>query len=190
MQTGFNFIINNNGEISKCFIDKGIHDFKAAVQFISSLPYGRNENKKNLSTIFKDNCGTCSTKHAVLKQLAIENNVENIRLMLVMFKMNSSNTPKVQKQLSLHNLPYIPEAHNFLLIDGHITDCTTTTSSASNFINDIIEETEITPEQITDFKVSFHKNYLEKWLKENNEIRLSLEELWTIREACIADLSM
>ena len=38
------------------------------------------------------------------------------------------------------------------------------------------------------FKVQFHQHYLYNWLKEK-ELPLTLEQLWQIREQCIAYLS-
>ena len=49
--------------------------------------------------------------------------------------------------------------------------------------------TEIESNQITDFKVNYHKQILQKWLSENPQIKLSFNELWTIREQCIEDLA-
>ena len=51
-----------------------------------------------------------------------------------------------------------------------------------------MEEIEIQPSQITDFKVEYHKNYLEKYLQQDPEIKYSLQEFWQIREECIAVL--
>ena len=61
------FKIEQNGEISKEFLSRNILTFSQAALFVSQLPYGRNQNKNNLLTVFTDNCGTCSTKHALLK---------------------------------------------------------------------------------------------------------------------------
>jgi hypothetical protein len=36
--------------------------------------------------------------------------------------------------------------------------------------------------------VTYHKKYLEKWLENNTKIKLSLADLWVIREQCISDL--
>jgi hypothetical protein len=87
-----NFTITAQGEISQNFLAIGITTFTDACNYIKHLPYGRNNNKYNLASLFTDKCGTCSTKHAVLKQLALENNCTDVQLMLVLFKMNTINT--------------------------------------------------------------------------------------------------
>lgn len=185
----FNFQIESDGEISQLFRKRAITDFPGAAAFIRTLPYGRNADKTNLSTVFSDNCGTCSTKHAVLKLLAEENNFEGVELTLGLFRMNARNTIEVAETLSKYGLDHIPEAHNYLKYRGEIMDCTKPDSSASDFIDDLLEETTISPGKITDYKVAYHKAYLGKWLKDNPEIRYSLEELWSIRELCIQDLA-
>lgn len=141
-------------------------------------------------TLFIDNCGTCSTKHALLKQLSDENNITQLRLMMGLFRMSPENTPKISETLKQYNLDYIPEAHNYLKWGNQILDFTSKTSKPADFENDLIEEIEIRPDQIMDFKIAYHRKYLTDWLERQTAINLSLDELWTIREQCIADLSM
>ena len=106
-----------------------------------------------------------------------------------MFRMNGENTPKIKSVLHNYNLEYIPEAHNYLKFKNQILDFTKKNSSENDFINDLLEEIEIEPHQINQFKIEFHKNYLKNWLNENPETHYSLDELWKIREECIKALS-
>ncbi|UUV22571.1 hypothetical protein [Paenimyroides aestuarii] len=184
-----NFDIKPHGEISRAFLRQNILTFHRATEYIQNLSYGRNSNKEDLKSIFIEKKGTCSTKHAVLKQLANENDFKNIQLILGIFKMNPHNTPKVQKTLLENNLKYIPEAHNYLKYENEIFDYTKQNSSSAGFVNDLLFETEIQPNEINNFKIQIHKDYLINWLNENNNINYSLDELWKIREQCIEDLS-
>ncbi|MBI3233912.1 MAG: hypothetical protein HYZ42_07700 [Bacteroidetes bacterium] len=109
-----NFDITSSGQISHEFLNRGIVTFEQAANYIQLLPYRRNVDKKDISCVFRDYCGTCSTKHSLLKQLASENNFDGITLILGLFKMNGTNTPKVSKTLARYHLDYIPEAHNYL----------------------------------------------------------------------------
>jgi hypothetical protein len=77
MPETLNFKIQTLGPISNLFLDKGIKDFIEAGQFISRIKYGRNKNKTELTTVFNDNCGTCGTKHALLKLLLDEQKINN-----------------------------------------------------------------------------------------------------------------
>lgn len=183
------FDIKSMGQISKEFTDRNIVTFKQASLFIKQLAYGRNADKNNLATVFTDNCGTCSTKHALLKRLADENEFEKVKLIVGLFKMNKKNTPQVSSTLQKYNLEYIPEAHCYLKFEDQIIDLTKLNSKPTDFLDELIEEIEIIPEQITDFKVNYHKNYLASWLDKNKQINLSLNELWKIREECIQKLS-
>lgn len=185
----WNFKINRLGNISNRFLEYNIYTFQQALDFVRHLPYGRNLNKSDLITVFVEGCGTCSTKHALLKQLAIENNYDNIKLIMGLFKMNANNTPEITKTLNENKLDYIPEAHCYLKIENEIIDVMKVNSKPEDFANDLIEEKEILPNQIADYKEAYHKNYLENWLKGNKQIIYTLNELWAIREQCIQDLS-
>lgn len=185
----YNFEIKSSREISQLFLKTDCFDFYSASEFIRNLPYRRNLNKDNLATVFIDECGTCGTKHAVLKILAEENNQQYFKLILGIFRMNGNNTPKIKPVLEKYNLDDIPEAHNYLKFKNQILDFTKKHSSEQDFIDDLLEETEIQPHQINHFKIEFHKNYLKNWLSEHPEIKYSLDELWKIREQCIEALS-
>lgn len=176
------------GEISKEFRKKNITTFIAAAEWIKHLPYGRNKDKSNLVAVFSENQGTCGTKHALLKKLAIENNFERIELVIALFKMNKVNTPAVAGTLDKHQIQYIPEAHNYLKYEGRILDFTKPDFLPPDFCDFLIEEIKIMPDQIAEYKVEYHKKFLTDWLQ-REELKLSLDELWSIREQCIADLA-
>jgi len=184
-----NFKIQPNGEISSEFLKRNIYTFSHATKYINNLNYGRNENKDDLKTIFDDNCGTCSTKHSILKKLAEENNENDIKLILGIFKMGVNYSKEIRETLERNQLDYIPEAHNYLKYENKIFDFTKIGSKASDFQNELLEEVEISPNQITTFKVAYHKNYLQNWLNKNEKIKLNLNELWKIREECIQNLT-
>ncbi len=184
-----NFNIKSTKPISEAFLKRNINDFRDASLFVKHLSYRRNTDKNNLLTVFDDHCGTCSTKHALLKNLAEENGKTDLKLMLGIFKMNSENTPKTELILSKHHLDYIPEAHNYLKYKDDILDFTSKTWISQNFLPYLLEEIEITPTDITDFKVNYHRQFLQKWLTENPKIDYNLNQIWNIREECIAALS-
>ncbi|KFF10817.1 hypothetical protein [Flavobacterium hydatis] len=184
-----NFKIQPHGEISDEFLNINISTFNDAIRFIANLNYGRNQNKNDLKTVFIDNCGTCSTKHALLKKLADENGFSQIKLILGIFKMNSKNTIEISETLQKNNLNFIPEAHNYLKFENKIFDFTNPNSKPSDFESDLIIEIEMLPNQISNYKVEFHRKHLQDWLNENEDIKLELEDIWKIREQCILDLT-
>ncbi|PBQ31106.1 hypothetical protein CNR22_04775 [Sphingobacteriaceae bacterium] len=184
----FNFTLSGKSPVSSQFYSKNIFNFKDALSFVKQLKYARNSDKNNLLTVFSENCGTCSTKHALLKVLAIENDVKDLQLILGLFKMNADNSPLIGKTLSNYKLAYIPEAHNYLRFKGEMIDVTKVIWNKEEIEKVILDEIEIEADQITHFKVAYHKNYLQKWIIEN-KIPYSLDDIWSIREKCILDLS-
>jgi hypothetical protein len=181
-------ILKQTGKISNYLIKMGILDFENAEKYIKKLPYKRNVNKENIFCVLEEGGGTCSTKHALLKRLADENNYEGVKLMLGIFKMNAVNTPKIAAVLQKYHLNEIPEAHNYLKFKNKIKDFTTKNSEPEDFVNDLVEEIEIQTNQISHFKVKYHTNFLENYLLNNPQIKYSPSEFWQIREECIAAL--
>lgn len=183
-----NFQIIPGGDISNRFLNLALHDFTAASAFVKNLPYRRNSDKNDLLCVLKDAGGTCSTKHAILKRLAEENSMRDLKLMLGIFMMNGQNTPKIVTVLDKHQLNQMPEAHNYIRENDEILDFTSRNSTPEDFISYVVKEIEIEPDQITDFKINYHQNFLHQYLKENSGIPYSPPELWRIREECIAAL--
>ena len=85
-------------------------------------------------------------------------------------------------------LPFIPEAHCVLKMDGRYIDATSNTSSYNKVKPDVLEIRPIDPEDTTERKPAWHRQYLEQWIMKNN-IHNDLESLWNIREAYIRRLS-
>ncbi|MGN5953160.1 hypothetical protein ACP6L2_00960 [Sphingobacterium lactis] len=183
------FTIHPIGMISIAFLDNDIQTFHDACSFIQNLPYKRNSDKENLTLIFTEKCGTCSSKHAVLKQLCIEQNMEDIELMIGVFKMNAINTPPILKTLEHYKLKYIPEAHTYLKFQNEYFDFTKLGSSSEGFLDYLLYEEEILPNQINEYKIELHQVFLKKWLKDKPDVNLTFDEIWRIREQCILDLS-
>jgi len=182
------FNITSNQDVSTLFTERELFTFSDAALYIKSLPYKRNSNKNDIACVLKDSYGTCSTKHALLHQLAIENMQGDFKLMMGIYKMGIKNTPRIASVLAEYELDYIPEAHNYLKYHNLILDFTNKKSSPRDFMEDLLEEREITPLQITEFKANYHKSYISRWLKEE-DIPYSVKQLWDIREKCIKTLS-
>lgn len=182
------YLLLEKGEYTEELKSFGVNTWLGAIDFIRQLPYGRNSDRKDLKLVLKENKGTCSSKHALLKQLANLNNISNVRLFMGIYRMNGKNTPGVRQELAKSELEYIPEAHCYLKQDDLIIDCTTANSTSNSFVNDLIEEQEIQPFQVFDYKVEYHKMFLKNWLQ-SADLSLDLEGLWKIRERCIRALS-
>lgn len=178
----------SKGILSKRLLDIEVFTFIETINWVQQLPYGRNSDRANPNLLLEELKGTCSTKHAFLKKVALEQEYDTVKLFLCMFKMNAINTRKIASVLEKYKLPYIPEAHCVLQIDQEFVDVTNEQSEFHKLEKDVIEFIEIQPEQIGVYKLEFHKNYLINWLQKEN-LQYSFEELWNIRELCIKMLS-
>lgn len=183
------FPLHANAPASAALRARGLHTFAAACAFVQQLAYARNTDKTNPLCVLNENCGTCSTKHALLKTLADENGYSNIQLVLGLFLMNGENTPAVAPVLVHYNIPEMPEAHNYLLYEGGRFDFTKPGFSPDKFVDDLLEEHVIEPDQISEYKVEYHRTFMQRWLQLHPEIPYDAVEYWAIREQCIAALS-
>jgi hypothetical protein len=162
-------------------------NFLETIDFIKQIPYGRNSNRENFLLVITENKGTCSSKHAYLKDFANKNNFPNVQLIFGIYKMNEQNT-KLGTILSDHNLEYIPEAHCYLKIDGETVDVTSKDADFDKIKFDLLQEIEIEPFQVADFKVKYHQEFIKNWLIQTKS-NFTCDEIWKIREMCIKKLS-
>lgn len=183
-----NTALKSDDVLTQQIIAKGIITWEQLIEYTKQLPYGRNTNRTDLRLVFTEQKGTCSSKHAFLKKVASLNNIPNVKLILAIYKMSEANTKGIGSSLTENNIKYIPEAHCYLKINGAATDITTRSSDFEKIKSSILSEEEIEPEQVAEYKITFHKNYLKEWL-EKNTLPFSLDELWSIRETCIQNLS-
>lgn len=180
-------LLNSKDELTKLVREKSTLYWDELIDFIQQIPYGRNQNREDFSLVLIENKGTCSSKHAFLKKIADLNQIEEVTLVLGIYKMNHLNTPKIGKTILENGLSYIPEAHCYLKLRDKRLDITTPSANIEKLSNDILEEIEIQPEQVNTFKVEFHQAYLKKWIKETS-LNFHFDEVWKIREKCIKKL--
>ena len=168
-------------------IADNIMTFQETINFVKQIPYGRNANRVDFSLVISENKGTCSSKHAYLKDFADKNDIPNVKLIIGIYKMTEQNT-KIGTLLSDNNLEYIPEAHCYLKIDGKTIDITTKDADFEKIKAVLLEEIEIEAYQVADFKVKYHKNFIKNWLIETKS-DFTFNKIWDIREMCIKQLS-
>jgi|SRR5580698_8412526 hypothetical protein len=183
-------VLKPGGEISGAFIQVGSLDYKAAARFVSRLPYGRNTVVHKPLIVLQEGRGTCSTKHALLRRLAIEQSL-SVALVLGIYEMHERNTPGVGSVLKKHGIETLAEAHCYLRFRESRIDVTRPIDTdPPERIAHFLHEEDITPEQIGDYKTVVHRRFLRRWLAESgNAGGLDLDEVWRIREECIAALS-
>lgn len=180
--------LSSEDELTRSVRSKDIETWNDLLEFVRHLPYGRNQNREDLSLVISEKMGSCSSKHALLRKIAENNQISGVELILGMFKMDHQNTPKIRSTISDHGLEYIPEAHCYLKFNGIRFDLTAVDASFEAIQKDILEEIVIAPEQVTSFKVDYHQNFLKKWMAEN-AVSQDFATLWSVREMCIQKLS-
>ncbi|PPL02297.1 GNAT family N-acetyltransferase [Parapedobacter indicus] len=185
----YTFDIIADATISIFFKKLGFGNFIRASEHVKQLPYRRNQDKNSITCVLDDRCGTCSTKHALLKRLADENGHSRVKLMLGIYKIHGHNTVGIESVLERHGLNYLPEAHNYLKVNDTVLDFTGVGMREADLSNNLLTEIEITPDQVTDYKVGYHRDYLAKWLVDEG-LPYSLDEIWQIREECIKEIAM
>lgn len=178
---------NSNKKLTKLAESKGISNWDDLVQYVRKLPYRRNSARSDFGLVLTEEMGTCSSKHALLKSIADENDFGNIQLMLCVYEMSSENTPNIGNVLEEANLGVIPEVHCFLLDHGMPLDCTFESSNFDQIDQGIIQEMVIEPKEIIEFKPNLHIDVIKKWIKEK-QIPYSYEAVWDFREKCIKNI--
>ena len=180
--------LTSNDDLTSLATQKSVATWNQLVEYVKKVPYGRTSDKSDLGLVIVENTGTCSSKHAFLKKIADLNHIPNVKLILSIFRMNLLNTPKVASVLTNHQMGYMPEAHCYLKFNNECIDVTSKHLDFSKIKHDIVEEIEIKPEQVITFKEEFHKKFIKDWIIKEDLTR-SFEQIWDIREQCIANLS-
>ena len=177
------------GDMSRRFVAQDILTYRDAGRYVYHLPYGRNTDRANYRLVLDEGRGTCSTKHALLAQLAREHGLA-LALTLGICHMTEANTPGVGPVLDRYGLDSIPEAHCYLRSARHRIDVTRAGLPPAGSVPDFVTEVDILPEQIGHFKVSRHQQFLRAWrATDASARRFSFEDIWKIREQCIATLA-
>ena len=179
-----NFRLSPAGEIGSRFIRLGLRDYHAAAGHVWRLPYGRNSERTNFALVLEEKRGTCSTKHALLAELAHEH-AQPVFLVLGIYEMDENNTPGVGAALQRYGLASVPEAHCYLLHESTSLDLTHDSKYRLPAAEMLWEE-RIEPHQIGAHKMKVHRDFLKDWATHR---RLDFEHVWRAREACIGALA-
>ncbi len=185
-----NVPLKSVGPVTAAFMARGITDFQAAGRYLQALPYGRTANRAHFSAVLHESRGTCSTKHALLATLAHEQQLPVV-LTLGIYEMHDYNTPGVGVVLARYGLASLPEAHCYLTYTGTRIDVTRYGAEPTVPITQFLHEEAIVPEQIGVYKVTLHRQCMQEWVRNNPEMVKGqrFEDLWQIREECIAALA-
>jgi hypothetical protein len=182
------FELTSDEIYSIAFRNLGITHFSAACKFIAHLPYARNANRSDFSLVLSEGKGTCSSKHGLLAELALENAHPEIELIAGIFLMNEETHSKLVGFFDDKPYSMIPECHCYLRYRGERFDYTDASNGLERIIPKLVREQRIDPNQVNEWKIMIHKDYLQRWLVRNPDFQLSIDEIWLQREKAISRL--
>ena len=156
------FALHTDGPLGRRFAALGLDDYREAARYVRDLPYGRNSDRSDWRLVLTEERGTCSTKHALLAELARENG-RPVALVLGVYEMDGANTPGVGPVLKKYGLRCVPEAHFYLTHEGARVDLTQESEGAEQ-VKCFLHEEEIEPHQIGEYKVEAHREFVRQWV--------------------------
>jgi hypothetical protein len=178
------FALHTERPLGRRFAALGLGDYREAARYVRNLPYGRNSDRSEWRLVLEEGRGTCSTKHALLAELARENGLP-VALVLGVYEMDAANTPGVGAVLREHGLRCVPEAHCYLAHNGARVDLTRERGGAEQ-IEGFLHEEEIESHQIGEYKLQAHREFVRRWAGRRG---LDPARVWQTREECIAALA-
>ncbi len=175
--------LDNRTMISTKFIEKNVHTFHEAINWVQKFPYKRNKDRGDFLSIFEQESGACSTKHALIAALASEMNIK-LNLILGYFFLSIESMPAIRPIMEKYQLCKIPEVHTYLRYESYTLDITFPDQVDYSFAANIEKEIIIMPEQIGEFKVNSHHNFILDFIsRESPELLFST--VWAAREEWI-----
>ncbi|MFX1380070.1 MAG: hypothetical protein ACFFA4_13360 [Promethearchaeota archaeon] len=133
------------GEISKKLLNLGIKSFREACEYIHNIEYGYNTNYDDMMILFKENKGTCTTKHATIAGLAKELGIPLYKHVGV-YKFTEQISTGTNEILLKYKIPYVPMVHCFLVYKDFRFDLTEGNCNGKNTtLEEFIHEEKVDP---------------------------------------------
>jgi len=133
------------GQITRKFLELGITTFKEACDYVHNIEYGYNTNYDDKLIFFKENMGTCTSKHAVIAGLAEELNIPLYKHIGV-YKFTEEISTGANIILEKYDIPYVPMVHCFLVYKEYRFDLTEGNCNGKNTsIENLIHEQKVEP---------------------------------------------
>ncbi len=99
--------LTSKDELTALINNKGIQTWEGIIEFVKTLPYGRNTNRTDFKLVITERKGSCSSKHSLLKKVADLNDIPDIKLILGVYKMSKNNTPNIGNVLIENSLDFM-----------------------------------------------------------------------------------
>jgi len=169
------------GRVSYAFWERGVYTFQQAGKYLRTVMFQRPQNPGNILAPLEEDCGTCRHKHAILGVLARENGQTEYETVVELYKTETEE----YHGLSKDEFPYIPSSHAVIYYKpndaGKAQRLDYTRPQPPPKEPEILYVVPVTPEQLVRWKAIIQKAYMKRWLEEN-EYKISFEELWEERE--------
>lgn len=137
--------ITLSGELSKKFLELGITSFKEACLLVHNMDYGYNSDRDDRMILFKENLGTCTTKHGVIAGLAEELGIPLYKKVGV-YKLTEEVADGAEKIMEKYSVPFIPMIHCFLVYKNYRFDLTEGNNNGKKIpIEEFIQEEKVIP---------------------------------------------
>jgi hypothetical protein len=163
--------VSSKGKISKKFLQLGINSFKEACNYIHNIEYGYNSTYDDDMILFKENKGTCTTKHAIIAGLARELDLP-IHKNVGVYKFTEEITTGTQDILDKYKIPYVPMVHCFLVYNNYRFDLTEGNKNGKKKdINEFIETREVDPFISRKDEYLWYKKVLKEKLLPSEEMK-------------------
>ena len=105
--------ITDSGLISQAFLARGWTTFSDACRQVHRMPYGYNTTREDPLILFRENQGSCTTKHMAIALLAAELGLP-IHKSIGIYAMTEALVTGAGGIAANHGLLYIPVVHCFL----------------------------------------------------------------------------
>jgi len=170
----FQFEILSKEKVSTFLKEHNVHFFQLAIAFFKSNLEALDDC---LILVVEDsnNSMTTVTKfHAVLAQLAVENDISEVELVVGIFIVNATSFPELVDYFSSKSYDNVALSTCYFVIDGERIDF----FKGNNFLNKIskrfVREQRVDPHQAKEWKEKIYEDYIGKWLKRNSAITETL----------------
>lgn len=137
--------IRDKGEMSKKFLELGVTSFREACDYVHNIEYGFNSNYDDRMIFFKENKGSCTSKHAVISGLAEELGIPLYKHVGI-YKLTEETSTGTKEILKKYDIPYVPMVHCFLVYKDFRFDLTEGNCNGKNTtLEDFIHEEKVNP---------------------------------------------
>lgn len=178
-------VLQDRGQFSQIFLQKGIDTFQAACRYVKAMPYGSNADSSSSLILFEEGQGTCTTKHGAIARLAQEQTLP-VYKNLGFYRLNDTIVTGVDDILNAYGLTFIPQIHCFLEFDTYRVDLTEGNCNGKNqTIDDYDYVVRVTPDPTYEEKRACYLSYLRRYYAIAPELKAVGEErVLEILEKC------